>query len=59
MEKNKVECPNCEGKGTWRRKWNWYGVIRKYISYSPDYGYVNYYKDEKCPRCMGKGKVKK
>ena len=59
MEKNKVDCPTCEGKGTWRKKWNSYGVIRRYLNASPDYGYINYYEEQVCPRCKGKGKVKK
>ena len=50
----KKVCPNCSGKGTWRRQWN-----EKYWKWDyAAYKTIDRYADEICPRCKGKGEVK-
>ena len=47
------ECPNCNGKGTWRKCWN-----EKYWKWAYGiYATVDRYEDQICPRCNGKGVV--
>ena len=51
-----VECPNCGGKGTWRREWT-----ETRWSFSQADGHQPHravkFADEVCPRCEGKGAV--
>ena len=55
-----VPCPNCGGKGVWRREWN--ERIRDYWMGCSGYcraKMVNRFRDEVCPRCEGRGEVLK
>ena len=54
MVKIRELCPNCKGKGVYRKEWNdvrWWGYDLANAAT------VNRYKDEICPRCEGKGIV--